>query len=92
MPGLERLAELPALHERVAVFTWLHEGTSAPRPIHRLSRALRALDFVELASALRDCPLDDESRRLHDRARHLLEQQRRGVARPLERALTVAPS
>jgi hypothetical protein len=89
---LERLAELPALHDRVAVFTWLLEGTSAPRPIHRLSRALRALDFVELASAVRDCPLDDESRVLHDRARLMLEQERRGVARPLERVLAVSPS
>lgn len=89
---LERLAELPLAHERVAVFTWLVEGASPPRPIHRLSRAVRLRDFAEIEHALRECPLDDASRALHGRARQLLEQHRRGVARPLERVLRVSSS
>lgn len=87
---LERLAVTPALHERAAVFAWLRGETEAPRPIHHLSRALRQRDLTALEGAVRDCPLDDQSRPLHDRARLLLELHRRGAARPLERSLTVA--
>lgn len=84
---LERLAEVPASPDRAVVFAWLHGEAEVPRPIHRLSLALRARDLPGIEAALRDCPLDDESRALHGRARQLLDQHRRGVARPLERAL-----